>query len=583
MANGTGRPVPVGAAPDQAARGGAGEHAWLVPTRRARWRYRVLSALFGAVPAVAFPVPSAWPVGLVGLVPATLVIVAAVGWREAAIRAWCSGTGFFVATCYWLAPTTGPFLVVLGLALGATWMPWGVLVWTALRPRLPPRLPGVCRLGWVLVVPSVWVVGEFVRSWEGFGGPWALLGASQWNARPVLPLAAVGGAWLLSFLLAAVNLLVAAAVMPGARSPRRGPSRDWRRAGPALAAGLLVTTMVACAAAIPTPTTTGTLTVGVVQPGVVHGADARFTDGVGATRTLAGAGVDLVVWGESSVGFDLVDDQARLRQIEELSRALGVQILVNTDARRAGEDASPDDGGGGIYKSAVLVGPDGPRGRYDKMRLVPFGEYIPLRPVLGWLTAVTEAAAENRRRGDRLTVLDAGELNGRTVRLGPLVCFESAFPDLARHLANDGADVIVVQSATSTFQDSWAPDQHASLAALRAVESGRPVLHATLTGVSTAFDASGRQLFRLGTDERGAYVVDLPLAGATRTLYGCLGDWVPRGSLAVVAAVALGAAVRALRRYRSRCSSDEARALRCWRRARQRRPRGEGVRLGPGR
>ncbi|WP_018635917.1 hypothetical protein [Parafrankia elaeagni] len=99
MANGTGRPVPVGAAPDQAARGGEGEHAWLVPTRRARWRYRVLSALFGAVPAVAFPVPSAWPVGLVGLVPATLVIVAAVAWREAAIRAWCSGTGFFVATC----------------------------------------------------------------------------------------------------------------------------------------------------------------------------------------------------------------------------------------------------------------------------------------------------------------------------------------------------------------------------------------------------------------------------------------------------------------------------------------------------
>ncbi|ABW11306.1 apolipoprotein N-acyltransferase [Parafrankia sp. EAN1pec] len=543
MASSAGRPVSVD----------AGGHVRLVPTRWSRWRYRALSALLGAVPAVAFPALSAWPVGFVGMVPATLVIVAATVPREAAIRAWCGGTGFFLATCYWLVPNTGPFIVVLGLALGVTWMLWGVLVWTALRPRLPSQPPGYRRLAWALVaVPSGWVIGEFARSWEGFGGPWALLGASQWNARPFLPLAAVGGVWLLSFLLAAVNLLVAAAVMPGLRPGRRRP---WR-AGVALAAGLLVAVMVAGAAAVPTPANTGTLTVGGVQPGVVHGADVRFADGEAATRSLVGAGVDLVVWGESSVGFDLVDDQARLRQLEDLSRMLGVPVLVNTDARRADEVAGPDDGDGGIYKSAVLVGPDGPRGRYDKMRLVPFGEYIPLRPVFGWLTAVTEAAAENRRKGVRLTVLAAGKLDGRTIRLGPLVCFESAFPDMTLRLANDGADVVVVQSATSTFQDSWAPDQHASLAALRAVEAGRPVLHATLTGVSTAFDASGRQLFRLGRDGRGAYVVDLPLTSATGTPYARLGDWVPLGSLAIVAAVALDAAVlRAVRLHRARRST----------------------------
>ncbi|MCK9901189.1 hypothetical protein MXD63_14005 [Frankia sp. Cpl3] len=266
-----------------------------MPTRWSRWRYRALSALLGAVPAVAFPALSACPVGFLGVVPATLVIVAAAVPREAAIRAWCGGTGFFLATCYWLVPNTGPYIVVLGLAPGVTWMPWGVLVWTAPRPRLPSQPPGYRRLAWALgAVPSGWVIGEFARSREGFGGPWALLGASQWNARPFLPLAAVGGVWLLSFLLAAVNLLVAAAVMPGLQPGRRRP---WR-AGVALVAGLLVAVM----AAVPTPANTGTLTVGGVQPGVVHGADVRFADGEAATRSLVGAGVDLVVWGESSVG-----------------------------------------------------------------------------------------------------------------------------------------------------------------------------------------------------------------------------------------------------------------------------------------
>ncbi|MCF2437087.1 hypothetical protein LV779_35635 [Streptomyces thinghirensis] len=81
----------------------------------------------------------------------------------------------------------------------------------------------------------------------------------------------------------------------------------------------------------------------------------------------------------------------------------------------------------GIYKSSVLVGPDGPTGeRYDKMRLVPFGEYVPARSLLGWATSVGEAAGEDRRRGSEQVVMDAGD----GLRIGPMVCFESAFPDM---------------------------------------------------------------------------------------------------------------------------------------------------------
>jgi apolipoprotein N-acyltransferase len=202
-------------------------------------------------------------------------------------------------------------------------------------------------------------------------------------------------------------------------------------------------------------------------------------------------------------------------------------------------------GAGGIYKNSLLIGPDGPLGSYDKMRLVPFGEYVPLRPLLGWVTHFTKAASENRHHGQHLVLLHASTGSGE-LTFGPLICFESSFPDLGRGLANMGADLIVVQSATTTFQGTWGPDQHASLAAVRAVESGRPVVQASISGVSAAFDPSGRQLAWFPQRWRGAALVTVPLARTT-TLYDRWGEWVPVLSGLIVAAAGLAAAWRMLR------------------------------------
>ncbi|MFF2731198.1 apolipoprotein N-acyltransferase [Streptomyces sp. NPDC058008] len=494
---------------------------------RSRYGRGAVALCAGALPALAFPAPSLWWLAYVALVPWLLLIRSAGSGRRAAADGWLGGMGFMLAVHHWLMPSLHVFIVVLAALLGLLWAPWGLLV-----ARLLGGSPSVRRsVAAVAVVPSGWLMIELVRSWEGLGGPWGLLGASQWEVPPALRVASAGGVWLVSLGVVAVNTAVALLVaVPPARA--------------AATACLAAVALGAGAATLwaPRPEPAGTARIAVVQPGVVEGpgsVERRFTRGEELTRGLAGQGVDLVVWGESSVGVDLSRSRVTADRITALSRLVGSDVLVNMDARRV-----DGPGRGGIYKSAVLVGPQGPTGdRYDKMRLVPFGEYVPARALLGWATSVGKAAGEDRLRGAGPVVMD---LPGGP-RVGPLVCFESAFPDMSRQLARDGAGVLVAQSSTSTFQNGWAPAQHASLAALRAAETGRPMVHATLTGVSAVYGPRGERVGTwLGTDASGAVVYDVPLARGT-TLYVRLGAWPVYGALAVLAAFLGAVGLRSLR------------------------------------
>jgi apolipoprotein N-acyltransferase len=130
--------------------------------------------------------------------------------------------------------------------------------------------------------------------------------------------------------------------------------------------------------------------------------------------------------------------------------------------------------------------------------------------------------------------------DGKPLTIGVLICFESAFPDMSRVETGQGAQLIVYQSSTPTFQGTWGPDQHASYAALRAAETGRPVVQAALTGDSVAFDARGRELAWLGQDEHGVVTVRLGLpATADLTFYDQAGDYVMWAAVAVTGLAAL--------------------------------------------
>ena len=428
-----------------------------------------------------------------GLIPLLFVIRAASTAAQGGIRAWLGMAGFILTTQYWLWPSSGPLLIVLAAVLGVLWFPWG---WAAHR-LLSGHITRRQALTAVAVLPSTWVIAETVRSWHRIGGPWALLGASQWNQPSTLAPASLGGVWLVSFLAVAVNTAIVGAVL----------LRSWRAAALPAVLAVLGPAWFWWG---PAPTPGATVRVALVQPGDIAEAGPRQAASEALTEELAGRGVDLVVWGESSVGVDLSSHPDTVRRLVDLRRRIGADVLVNVDAR------APE---GGIYKSSVLIGSDGVRGTYAKTRLVPFGEYVPLRPLLGWATRHTKAAGEDRRRGDGPVVLHTDSL-----AVGPLISFETTFSDLPRRLERLGADMLAYQSSTSSYQGSWAQPQLASMVAVHAVEVGHPAVHTGLSGVSSAFDARGRKLGWLPAHERGVLVVDVPL-GSRTTLYDKVGDW----------------------------------------------------------
>ncbi len=437
------------------------------------------------MPALAFPAVAWWWLAWIGLVPLLLVVRAAPNSAQGALRAWAGLAAFILVTQYWLWPVTGPLLLLYGIGLGALWLPWGWATQRLLHGEVTARR----LLTALAVLPCAWLLAEAARSWDRLGGPWAALGASQWNQPATLAPASLGGVWLVSGLIVAVNTAVVGAILlrtvwalalPAALTAL-GPVWFWL--GPA-------------------PTPAPTARIALIQPG-----DA---DSEALTAGLAGQDVDLVVWGESSVGVDLRTHPEVTTRLVELSRRIGAELLVNVDAR------APD---GGIYKTSVLIGPDGPRGSYAKARLVPFGEYVPLRPLLGWATDGTQAAGEDRRRGEGPAVLHTDSL-----AVGPLISFETTFSDLPRRLIERGADLIAYQSSTSSFQGSWAQPQLAAMVAVHAVEVGHPAVHAGLSGVSSAYDARGHQLAWLPAGDRGVVVVDAPLSSRTTT-YQRIGDW----------------------------------------------------------
>lgn len=477
----------------------------------------------GLLIALANPPPDAGPVAFVGLVP-LLWSLRRVRPKRGAVLGFVFGLVYWGVLMYWLLPfglIAWLPLVVSQSAYTALFGFLTPLVWRDARP-LPSALGAA----------ALWTAIDWARgTWPVGGFTWGALGNTQHGNGFLLPLASITGVWGITFVVVLVNGLILGAILGG--RPR------WRYS---TVLGGVALAVILAPALIPFGTAEGPrLEVAVVQGNVpVALAEDRLlqTEVVGENhirlhRELADDPPDLAVWPENSLARDPAADPVLGAEVSDSIRSVGAPTLVGA-IRHAPEDD--------VFNQVVLYSGEGEiAGRYTKNHLVPFGEYVPFPAVLGWTERYRRGNADLARGSDiRLFEVDG-------VKVGTPICFENIFPDLFRRFVARGAALVVVTTNDSSFLFSPASRQHVNMSRLRAVETGRWVVQAAISGHSAIIDPRGRVVARTGLFEQTILRATVP-SSTIRTLYVRWGDWFP-WACGIGALVAIGAIV--LRRGRS--------------------------------
>jgi apolipoprotein N-acyltransferase len=487
---------------------------------RPRWLPRVLLAIAsGLCLSASFPNTDVEPLAWVGLVP-LLFAVEGVTPRVAFGLGWLSGLTFYVVTCYWVVYTIVHYTAVpLPLAVGVLLLMSGALGCYTAAFAAGLRWLEDRGLSTIWVAPGLWVTLEWLRGSRFFiGFPWAPLGASQYRYHDLVQMAEVTGVYGVSAFLVLFNVIAAAAFT------RRGP--DARRLLPAL----VVLTILAIA--LPTAgrwraesvrrrPPAGHLRVAVAQGNVAQDQkwDPAFQGETmaryeGLTRSAAsGTPPEVVVWPETATPFFFQEPGPLRESVLDLAAATRVHLLF-------GSPAYLQDRTGELLESnrAYLVSPDGRElATYDKMQLVPFGEYVPLGPLLFFVDKVVVAIGR-MSPGLSPTVFDLP-----SGRFGTLICYEGIFPALTRRFVAGGADFLVNITNDAWYGRSAAPYQSLAQVTLRAVENRVPVVRAANTGLSAIIDPDGRIRWQSELFETAWHADDISWSGV-RTFYSRHGD-----------------------------------------------------------
>jgi len=393
----------------------------------------------------------------------------------------------------WLHNVTIGGLLLLGPFIGAWIGAWFLAARWAL-PRILNQTTPV-RLLVVFGLAGLWVVGEWTRTWVLSGFPWMPLAATQWQRMSILQIAAFTGAGGVSFVLMAMNLGFAAYAH---RLLREGRAGLGKRSPEFFAAMFLLVVCVAMQVQETFNRHRRTVPLGriaFVQPYIPQEVKWDNSQGPAILKvleelTLAAAATkpDLILWPEATTPWAVKGDPEMRAWVEHLVARTGRPLVLGSIARQPmASDPAQEDWLNGVFTADPIAGVS--ERFYAKRKLVPFGEFVPLRPVLGWLSKFVPIG-DDFLRGTDPSPLPV-TLNGRPVALGPLLCYEDIFPSLARDSVRAGADVLVVHTNNGWFGEGGAAYQHASNSVLRAVETRRPVLRIGNGGWSGWIDEYG--------------------------------------------------------------------------------------------
>lgn len=364
-----------------------------------------------------------------------------------------------------------------------------------------------------------WVALEYVRAHVITGFPWCLLGYSQYARIHLIQSADLFGVYGISFLIVLTNGLVSRRIAM-ALSRKTGALR-WDLP----VAVLLITAAwgyghyriseIEVRARAARPVKAAVIQANIDQsvkwdPNYQEKTINAYTR---LTRSARGFHPDLIVWPETALPFFFQEDTEKASKIFSLAAESKAALVFGSPAYRRQEGIVR------YYNRAYLIGPQACHvSSYDKIHLVPFGEYVPLKRYLPFIRRLVEAAGDFEP-GELLRPLKAGDLS-----LGVLICFEAIFPELARGLVHEGADLLVNLTNDAWFGRTSAPFQHLSMAVFRAVENRRPMIRAANTGFSALIAPTGLIQAQSRLFVETILIGSMPVATFQLTIYTRFGD-----------------------------------------------------------
>ena len=474
-----------------------------------------LAILSGVLFAFAFPnVAQGW-LALVALAPLLVALAWAHGGWEAFFLGWASQTTAWLIMVPWvvrvmshyggLPYVTGVLIfIAMALFLGLYGALFGVVV---KRMRLGARF-----LPWLLV-PLAWAAIEYARTFLLTGFPWNLIATAMIDYTSLVQIDRFGGPYLLGALVVLPATVIAWWIT---QTP---PQIARVLVGGVLGILMLVWwgTGLVASKLNARPNASDPVLAALLQPNISQ--EMRWNDEnviaiykrmIDMTTDAVKHGATVVIWPESTVPLSYTETAFYKQSIEEISRQHHIDIILGSVAT---DPAHPNR----IWNSAFLTSDGTTVGHYDKIRLVPFGEYVPLRRVLFFAEKLVHAVGEFEF-GD-----NDHPLNGK-MKYGPAICYEVVYPQIARQQIRNGAEVIVTITNDAWYDGTSAPAQHLWQARLRAVEGDRYVLRAATTGISAYVDPTGRVLSSIPMGRDGIIYAKFQKRN-TITPYVRFGDW----------------------------------------------------------
>ena len=521
--------------------------------RRIRPRAWLLALVSGGLQILIFPWPSLAFLCWVALAPLVVAIldpyVPEQGTREPRpaspghgfLLAYVSGIIWYAGSCYWVLrvmhsygglslPVALFVLALFCLAAGLFHAGFGLLVSLAARSRKHALRNAL------LLSPFFWVAMELARD-RITSFPWDLLGVAEVSNVALTRIAVLTGAYGISFEIALVNAAFATALLMTPRARGR-----------MLLLALVIAALLECGRFVPIPAMPHDRVATLVQTNIPilqqwtgeylqsTLADLERTTLTAAQQAEHDQGLPgLVVWPEAPAPF-MGDDPFFTAEMSRIARQSSAYVVVGHIGQKPAHAAEPAK----IFNSAAVISPNGEwSARYDKIHLVPFGEYVPFERVFAFASGLTKEVGQFSR-GETRKPLRAGNQ-----QLGVFICYEAVFPEEVRQFARSGAEVFINISDDAWFGRSGAPEQHLNQARMRAIENRRWLLRSTNNGITAVVDPLGRVLVSAPRDERVA--LNAPYASIRdTTFYTRWGDWFA-WSCVIISVVGLVAPARPTR------------------------------------